>query len=329
MFRIQFNYAISLELPNNEEVRDFHFISRELLDSEHVESEIISRQDNKSITRQAYYKDEYLYTLGKVLVDTETGIAFLDTTNPKAVLESSNILPIEISDYLRPRTTGRIDEGLWVCLPSRSFAHWLLQDLPRFYRLIELHPELQVATMRNPPRYVTSLLKALDISPNVRKPVIYPEFYRFIGTQYAVGVPSTRDLLVLKNLGDKLIEQVRIDTEHPRRVYISRSKSSRPLLNEEYIENSLRIIGFEILYLEETDFVEQIRLFKNCELIVGAHGAGLANIVWCGADAKVIEIFDSNFQQESILTVSVKLGINYIRVPREKFDDHLLGGYFD
>jgi capsular polysaccharide biosynthesis protein len=37
---------------------------------------------------------------------------------------------------------------------------------------------------------------------------------------------------------------------------------------------------------------DQVRLFSNAAEIIGFHGAGLANLVFCNDDVKVIEIVD-------------------------------------
>lgn len=329
VFRISFNYAVSLELPNNVYLRDRHLESRELLESEHTEIEIISRKNDLSSSRYALYKTEFKYILKDVLIDTESGISFVDAINPKAILESSNILPIEVSDYLRPRNPRKIMSGTWIVLPARSYAHWLLQDLPRFFRVLQLHPNAQIVTMKNPPLYVASLLEALGVIPSLEKAVIRAERQILIGAQYSVGVPSERDLTVLKKLGEHLLSKNNWGKEYSKKVYISRVKSKRPLPNEAEIEASLLEVGYDVLYLEEIDFLEQIRIFRNCQVIVGAHGAGLTNIVWCNSTARIIEIYDPTFEQESILTLSVKLGLNYFRTPFNNFEEDLSGGRFD
>jgi hypothetical protein len=329
LFRITFNYAISLELPNNVYLRDRHLESRELLDSQHSEIEVVSRKNEVSISVSTLYKTEFKYTLKDVLIDTESGISFVDVNNPKAILESSNILPIEVSDYLRPRKPKKIMVGTWIVLPARSYAHWLLQDLPRFIRLVQFHPEAQIVTKENPPLYVTSLLETLGIVPSLTKTVIRAEKQILIGTQYAVGVPSERDLMILKHFGEHLTSKNSVEKDYPKRVYISRTKSKRPLPNEYAIETSLTAIGYKVLHLEELDFLEQVQIFRHCEVILGAHGAGLTNIVWCQENAKIIEIYDPTFEQESIFTISVKLGLNYFRTTYNNFEEDLIGGLFD
>jgi len=39
--------------------------------------------------------------------------------------------------------------------------------------------------------------------------------------------------------------------------------------------------------------LEQIELFSNADVVIGTHGAGLANILFCKPNTKVIEIFQA------------------------------------
>ena len=46
----------------------------------------------------------------------------------------------------------------------------------------------------------------------------------------------------------------------------------------------------EIVMRPEYSLKEQISIFKNCNLVVGPHGAGLVNLIFCKRKTKVLEI---------------------------------------
>ncbi|WP_158545212.1 glycosyltransferase family 61 protein [Bremerella cremea] len=76
-----------------------------------------------------------------------------------------------------------------------------------------------------------------------------------------------------------------------KRIYISRAKAGwRKVLNEDQVMAMLARHGFQRYFLEDLNVREQIQLFQQAEMIVGPHGAGLANIVFTPPGAKVIEI---------------------------------------
>ena len=48
--------------------------------------------------------------------------------------------------------------------------------------------------------------------------------------------------------------------------------------------------GFKIVKLSELSFEEQVMTFRNADTIVGLHGAGFANLVFCTPSTKIVEI---------------------------------------
>ena len=63
-------------------------------------------------------------------------------------------------------------------------------------------------------------------------------------------------------------------------------------------------------------FSEQVDLFCNAEHIVGLHGAGLANIVFCQPGTRVIEL--TNVTTESMYEIiAKKSNLNYTSIDVE------------
>ena len=48
--------------------------------------------------------------------------------------------------------------------------------------------------------------------------------------------------------------------------------------------------GFSILTLSDLSFIDQTKLFYNASEIVGLHGAGFANLVFCKPGTKILEL---------------------------------------
>ena len=75
-----------------------------------------------------------------------------------------------------------------------------------------------------------------------------------------------------------------------RRILISRQKSARRrCLNEDHLFATLVPHGFERYCLEDLTVIEQLRLFSQSTLLVGAHGAGFSNLVACSPEACIVE----------------------------------------
>ncbi|MFN4159949.1 MAG: glycosyltransferase family 61 protein [Gemmobacter sp.] len=71
-------------------------------------------------------------------------------------------------------------------------------------------------------------------------------------------------------------------SESATRIYIKRpSTGHRRLVGAEMFERFLKSEGFVFVDPGSFDFGTQVRIFRGAEFIVGAHGAGLTNILWC------------------------------------------------
>ena len=57
-----------------------------------------------------------------------------------------------------------------------------------------------------------------------------------------------------------------------------------PIPNEVALEHKNKICKTKI------SFQKQISIFKNCNIVIGPHGAGMANLIFCKRKTKVVEI---------------------------------------
>ena len=74
-------------------------------------------------------------------------------------------------------------------------------------------------------------------------------------------------------------------------VFVSRRDSSlRVMHNEAELEQALKPLGFTTFVAGEAPVTEQIRAFSRARVIVGAHGAGLTNLIFAPPGAFVLEI---------------------------------------
>ena len=330
IFGIKLNFAFSVLNPSDLAENDEILVSKKLLNPAHLYN-----LSPKKIPQDSpqWYRDEYLVSVSQVLIDTTTGIAFINLRDPIAIFESSNILPIEVSETVRPRTPKKMMKGNWAVLSSRSYAHWLIQDLPRFLKLVMLHEEqLQISISNTAPRYVVEVLEILGVSPKVLTQVLYAEEYTFVSAQYAEGLPSSDDLEILHKFRDERLKnhialKKSVSTEIPEKIYISRRYSTRSLPNEIEIEQLAKENGFTVVYLEDWKLDDEIEMFRSVKYIVGAAGAGLCNIVWADRNRcqQVVEIYDDTFLSHALENLATRISINFSRV---RYQDAMQSGVF-
>ena len=95
-----------------------------------------------------------------------------------------------------------------------------------------------------------------------------------------------------------------------RRLYVARAHRRR-VRNEAAAREVLRHFGFEVVEDRPRTVEEQVRLFQEASVVVGPHGAGLTNIIWCEPGAQVLEMFHHRFAPPYFCYLSALLGHSY------------------
>jgi hypothetical protein len=201
------------------------------------------------------------------------------------------------------KPTHRLKGSSWVASInlSSNYYHWLFEEVPRIMEgLADGHHRVLVSG-GNPVR--ADFIKMVDsrkrtfplsgyshyLSDQLMVPSI-PGRLAF-GQHYDSTEPTEGVVEILENLP---IDRAKISTCD--KVFVSRRHSKfRRLLNQDEIEHFLKGKGFGIFCLEKMGFGEQTRLFSNAKVVLAPHGAGLANLVFCKKQTKVIELFSHRY----------------------------------
>lgn len=102
----------------------------------------------------------------------------------------------------------------------------------------------------------------------------------------------------LKALRERVFERLAATTdpsqtkERPKRLYVRRKPDGRlrNIDNEPALMAMLERLGFETVYFEDHDVLEQARLIANAEAIISVHGAGMTNMMYASAGCLVVEL---------------------------------------
>jgi len=118
--------------------------------------------------------------------------------------------------------------------------------------------------------------------------------------------PIPYDLELLQNR----FCQIEYNDSSARKLFISR-EGRRRVKNEAEVREVLKKFDFEIVEEQERSVDEQIRLFREASVVVGPHGGGLANLVWCRPGTQVIEFFDGGYTTPFYYYICTVLGFKY------------------
>jgi capsular polysaccharide biosynthesis protein len=127
------------------------------------------------------------------------------------------------------------------------------------------------------------------------------------------GVPHPE---CIRNIRQRLWKSIGAShtTRASKRIYISRQKTRRKIVNYQEIESVLHEFGFEEVFCEELSFEEQVRIFSEAEAIFGHHGAGTINAMFAPAGAALIEAFNPQVWDHAAHRVASLCGIRHFHL---------------
>jgi hypothetical protein len=204
-----------------------------------------------------------------------------------------------------------------------NYYHWLveycgqLEGLAHYERETGRRPKILIR--KGGPAFHRASLELLGIAPD-----------RIIEWDPAQGPIAAERVIVaslpgnrvacspsnLRWLRDRFLQSVEANLpDRPgRRLYIRRKTGAwRSIVNDDQVASLLEAHGFETVRAEGLSFAEQVRLFADAELIVGMHGAGLANLLFAPR-AAVIELTGA-YGGGEYFSMAAALGNPYAALP--------------
>ncbi|MBW4561257.1 MAG: glycosyltransferase family 61 protein [Mojavia pulchra JT2-VF2] len=199
---------------------------------------------------------------------------------------------------------------------ASNYWHWTFDLLPRFDLLLKSGVKLDsidnFIINHTKQQYQLESLKELGIP---EEKIICCNSNSHFHTEYAIIpnlCPSENGVHSWKKDFLKKLNFKKLETKKLSKIYISRQRSQqRRFINEKEIESIITNQGFSTIYLEDYSIAEQRTLFYNADCILGIHGAGFSNIIFCKENTKIIEIFPPNYIQYYYWYIADMLNLNY------------------
>ena len=210
---------------------------------------------------------------------------------------------------------------------NKNYHHWMYDVLPRLSLCSKIFDLNEIDFFLLPDLSLNFQNETLDILNIPKHKRLSSKEYRHIKAKkiivtdhpYVVTNNSTKDILNIPNWINIWLKKNFIKTSERRekkKFYIDRGdkKNNKPahreISNEDEIREYLLKNNFEAIKLQNIPFSQQVILFNNANIIIGLHGAGLANLVFCKPETKVIELRRSvapiNFEN-----LAIKNNLNY------------------
>jgi capsular polysaccharide biosynthesis protein len=179
------------------------------------------------------------------------------------------------------------------------YYHWMLDIIPRLILLQEngfLNSSLKIVINYNGlPFQKESLIKlGVDLNQiinadshwnfHLKASLIVPSFTSPNDSPSAYSINAIRNQFL-----EKSTQKFRNS-----RIYIKRSKGRR-ILNEDEVLMLLKKYDFEIIEPELFSISSQAEIFNHASFIIGPHGAGFTNLIFCRENTKIIDIFSQEW----------------------------------
>lgn len=267
--------------------------------------------DHETVERESFVAE-----IPRARVVMRTGIVI---TEDDLVLEESCCWGREsiVSDIefnsLRRSVKGRRLPGEFMTIISRAwpnYYHWLTECLTRLC-VAESTEQLPVLLPRAMTAWHRDSLKLMGVNEDRWRLVddgcyevdrlYFPSFPGWLGRMSAGAIQC---------VSEKITSQVRGD--RAKRLYVGREGvTHRRIINELEVLERLKAAGFESVSGHGMDFRKEVETFANASIIIGVHGAGMANVILAPPGTKVVEILDPCHAVPSYYNLSIRLGHSY------------------
>ena len=220
------------------------------------------------------------------ILNPKSGVLWIQ----KLILEESTVWPV--SKLLKWEPTPFLSEKVKntsVNLPDNGYYHFVIEDLPRFFEVFR-NQQFNQVIIGSKSNYILEALNFLKIENYVVKK--YPVYCdELVFSEKNIGGIFTKlDHAELKNFSSEIKPSssnqiLFIDRKNKQKGFLERG-----LKYADVIANLFQNFDTTRVYLEDLSLIEQISLFKSAKLVIGFHGAGLANMVWVDRSVKIFEI---------------------------------------
>lgn len=260
-----------------------------------------------------------------VVCDLSTGYGYYGTSR-KLIPETS---PWRHTHSLyrypyRPISVGlKTQDELTVVLSDHpNYYHWLLEEVPAFIMSVERLKEegrnFRVIAPKIARRPVRQLAELLDIEIHLQRRVVRLSQAAITGKPSALSPAAW----AVESLAALTRAHERTSKPSPSQLFISRASASREFVRMEELFDKLDSPNFPNRKLIELDRMllgDQIRAFREGNVIVAEHGAGLANLVFCQKGTIVIEL-RKRYQPSCFKAICDLQGLNHVPIAIEDFD---------
>lgn len=209
-------------------------------------------------------------------------------------------------------------------LSEPNYAHFLLEDLPILKVWLEKYKTSKLVIRADSPRWISEILSVFGICEQdyvdenslllVDQLFVFPKpffsSHKYESNSFRFQMIEQLKMSVLKIQAEQTVEKLQLR----KWIFIDRhSEARRKIENHEEMLEIIKKFGFTIINPTSLSFVDQVKVFSNCSLLLGQSGAGLVNGCFMTTKSSLIELNHGESYEGPTCweLMSREFGINY------------------
>lgn len=188
-----------------------------------------------------------------------------------------------------------LDDPFWITdALCGNYYHWLMHALPKICLVCKLFGQCNVL-LQQQYETIDFVRQSLQAFPEAN--IVYLHEKNSFSAPHLSLMSQADQPQVIWELRSRILQYscafttANEDFQRAGKVYINRTKQTkRRIVNESGLSESIQSLGYQSVFMEELEFTEQVRLMNNTQMLLGAHGAGLTNMLFMPRGSTVIEI---------------------------------------
>ncbi len=237
--------------------------------------------------------------------------------------------PSRIGYLMGKRRMRKVEKGILVKYNWTSYYHFFIDTLAQIQICDQMQlPDdipLIVPHYYNQGDFVKAYLQHFPLRRQII--VQQKEEYLHVDELYVAKDVFCNDVYpaIRQNIIKSDIAASQPDTPSPERLFIKRKEGlRRSLSNAAVIEEIAAAAGFTVIDPGAYTWLQQVKLFSEARDIIGLHGAGLTNILFCrNNDVRLLELFPGNgYGPEHYKSMCIGLGYTYASLNGMGFDSN-------
>ena len=311
---------------------------------------VLSNNNGKNVKLKEINKANHKYKF----VEIRNGRIFTDYVENVAIINDNQIINHvsyqQVKGELKdtsfnvvikkgtPKFKKRINGKVFSLVQGASgnnYFHWLFDILPRLIILEKIYPLSDIDYFYCP-QIEPWQLQTLSIFKINEDKILHSNYYRHSLADKVLAVSHPwyqkgRILDEAKNLPNWIVDEISSKFEIYAKkfqcndkFFIDRRESKYnhcQIINDVEIKTYLKKKGFSVYRIGELNFFEQIYLFQNAKMIIGAHGAAFANLIFCKPKTKVLDIIPENHPNNVDEIIANFKNLNFEFIKTKKISD--------